>query len=230
MNLCLQHGKRHAHVRRMHGNAGLACAEDRVHAVETVDGRAAGARLALVAWRGEVVEIGTARPLQRDCRRPRPCCAIAATPRTAAHSPAPDSAAPRARDRQGRSCAPAHRCASRHPPSLRPCPTEVSKCRSALPAARHPSHQIDQVGAAGDELAPRACSDLAQRVGDVGQRANTRSSIMAASSPAGSPLRCWCRHRSGRYCRSSIRGFRTAVLALPSAIRPTAEQIWPGVQ
>ena len=64
MDLRLQHGQRHAHVRRMHRDAGVARAEDRVHAVEAVDGRAAAARLAFVAGRRGVVEVGTARALQ----------------------------------------------------------------------------------------------------------------------------------------------------------------------
>ena len=51
MDLCLEHGQRHAHVGRMHRDAGVARAEDRVHPVETANGRAAAARLAFVAGR-----------------------------------------------------------------------------------------------------------------------------------------------------------------------------------
>ena len=36
-------------------------------------------------------------------------------------------------------------------------------------------HQIDQIGAAGDEFRRRTCGDLAHRVGDVGRRAHTGS-------------------------------------------------------
>ena len=46
------------------GNAGIACAQDRVHAVEAADRRAAAARLALVAGCGDVVEVGAPRALQ----------------------------------------------------------------------------------------------------------------------------------------------------------------------
>jgi hypothetical protein len=37
VNRRLQHGKRHAHIRGMHGDARLAPAEDRVHAIEAVN-------------------------------------------------------------------------------------------------------------------------------------------------------------------------------------------------
>jgi len=44
----LERGKRHAHIRRMHGDAGFAPAQDRIHAVEAVAGAAAGARARLL--------------------------------------------------------------------------------------------------------------------------------------------------------------------------------------
>src|SRR5258708_33042353 len=56
MDLGVERSQRHAHVRWVSGNAGLACAEDRVDAVEAVDGGAAAARLALIARRRNVVE------------------------------------------------------------------------------------------------------------------------------------------------------------------------------
>ena len=67
----LQRGQRHAHVRRVGGDAVLARAQDRVHAVEAVDRGTAGPRLALVAGRGRVVEVGAARPLHQVAARRR---------------------------------------------------------------------------------------------------------------------------------------------------------------
>src|SRR4029077_7370045 len=48
----------------MHRDAMFTGPEDRMHSVEAVDRRAATAQLALVAWRGRVVEVGAAGPLQ----------------------------------------------------------------------------------------------------------------------------------------------------------------------
>ena len=50
MYLGFEGGERHTHVGGMRGDTSLAGAEDGVHAVEAVDGRAAAAGLALVAW------------------------------------------------------------------------------------------------------------------------------------------------------------------------------------
>jgi hypothetical protein len=60
-----QRGERHAHIGRMGGDAGLARAEDGVHAVEAVAGRAAAAGGALVARRRRVVEVIAAGALQQ---------------------------------------------------------------------------------------------------------------------------------------------------------------------
>src|SRR5205814_8081071 len=62
VNLGVERRQRDAHVGGMRRDAGLAGAEDRVHAIEAVDGGAAAARLAFVARRRRVVEIITARP------------------------------------------------------------------------------------------------------------------------------------------------------------------------
>ena len=134
MDVRFQHRQRDAHVRGMHRDAGIAGAEDRVHAVEPADRRAAGARLALVARRRDVVEIGAARALKRDCRPSSPCCAAAAMRRRAARSTASDSGARPPGDRPGRNCAPARRCASRRRRSPRPCRVAAWSRRSASPA------------------------------------------------------------------------------------------------
>ena len=65
MNLCVERGQRNAHVGRMRRDAGVAGAKDRMTAVDAADRRAAAARLALVAGRRRVIEIGAARPLQQ---------------------------------------------------------------------------------------------------------------------------------------------------------------------
>jgi hypothetical protein len=57
-------GERHAHVRRVGGDAVFAGAEDGVDAVDAADRAAAGAGVALVAGRRGVVEIVAAGPLQ----------------------------------------------------------------------------------------------------------------------------------------------------------------------
>ena len=49
----------------MGGDAGVAGAEDGMHAVDAADGGAAGAGIALVAVRGRVVEVGAAGALQQ---------------------------------------------------------------------------------------------------------------------------------------------------------------------
>ena len=60
----LEGGERDAHVRGMRGDAMLARSQDRVHAVDPADRRTAAARLALIAGRGRIVEIQAARSLQ----------------------------------------------------------------------------------------------------------------------------------------------------------------------
>ena len=61
----LQDGHRDGHVRGMGGDAGVARAEDGVHAVDAADGGAARAGIALVAVGGRVVEVGAAGALQQ---------------------------------------------------------------------------------------------------------------------------------------------------------------------
>src|SRR3954449_2859396 len=48
----------------MRRDAGIARAENCVNAVNAPYGRTAAARLALIAWRGSVIEIGATRALQ----------------------------------------------------------------------------------------------------------------------------------------------------------------------
>src|SRR6516225_6298033 len=60
----LEGGERDAHIRGMRGDAVLARPQDRVHPIDPFDRRTAAARLALIAWRGRIVEIEAARSLQ----------------------------------------------------------------------------------------------------------------------------------------------------------------------
>jgi hypothetical protein len=90
-------------------------------------------------------------------------------------------------------------------------------------------HKIDQIGAPGDELRTRAIRHEAHRFGDaVGTR------ILEADHSR--PIACWIAATMLGYApqrqmfpliNSRI---SSAVFALPSAIKPVAEQIWPGVQ
>src|SRR3981189_1565409 len=63
--------ERHAEIRRVGGDAGVAPAEHGVQSVLAAAGIATRARLAFVAGAGGVVEISASRPLQQiaaDCR------------------------------------------------------------------------------------------------------------------------------------------------------------------
>ena len=64
MDRRLQQRERHAHVGRVDRDAGVARAEDRVHAIVAADRRAAAARLSLVAGRRSVVKVVAAGTLQ----------------------------------------------------------------------------------------------------------------------------------------------------------------------
>src|SRR4029453_5886319 len=64
MDRGLQYGECHAHIRRMHGDAGLAPAEHRIHAVEAVDRAAACAGLALIARHARVIKVEAASALE----------------------------------------------------------------------------------------------------------------------------------------------------------------------
>src|SRR5438876_1605090 len=61
----LERSKRNAHVGWMRGNAVLACAEDRVHAVDATDRSATAPGRTFVAGRARIVEIEAARSLQQ---------------------------------------------------------------------------------------------------------------------------------------------------------------------
>ena len=64
MDLGVERRERHAHVGRMRRNAGLAGAENGMHAIEPGDGGAAAAGLALITGRCGVVKVIAAGALQ----------------------------------------------------------------------------------------------------------------------------------------------------------------------
>ena len=167
MHLGIQRRQRHAHIGRMGRNARFAGAEDRVHAVEPVAGGTAAAGLALIARRRRVVEIGATRALQKiaagrghvaqllrgagkDCARKQ---RIALRDQRVIgeigvrHQRADAQAAVRgfldALERQ---------------------PRNVDQPRRPFDILLH---QVDQVGAAGDEFRARIGGDPAHRVGNV---------------------------------------------------------------
>jgi hypothetical protein len=69
-DLRIEHPHRDRHIARMGGDAGVAGADDGMHAAESIQRTAATARLALVAGLVGVVKVGAAGPLQQvPCRR-----------------------------------------------------------------------------------------------------------------------------------------------------------------
>ena len=229
VNLRLQHGQRDAHVRRMHRDAGFARAEDGVHAVEAADGRAARAGLAFVAGRRNVVEVGAARALQEvaaDRRHVAQLLRGAGQQRARQHRIAPlhhwvigkIGVAHERPDAKAAACGLLDLVERK--------PGDVDQLRRPLDVHLH---QVDQIGAAGDEFRPRARGHLAHGVGDI-----RRTRILEVDHDC--PIACWIAATmlvyapqrqmlpliSSRIC--------SGVFALPSAISPAAEQIWPGVQ
>ena len=212
MDLGVERGERHAHVGRMRGDAGFARAEDGVHAVEPGDRGAAAAGLALVAGRRGVVEVIAAGALQQVAAGRGH---VAQLRRGAGEDRAGQQRIALGDQRVigevgiRHQRADAQAAVRRLLDGLERQPRNVDQPRRPLDVF---FHQVDQVGAAGDEFrrwdrrrsgAPRRRRRLARAYWKL---------IMAApwsdSWPAGSPPGCWDRRRNGRYCRSSARGSR----------------------
>ena len=168
MHLGLERGEGHAHVGRMRRDAGVARAEDRVHAVEALDGGAAAAGLAFVAGRRGVIEIGAARALQEIAAGRRH---VAQLLRRACQDRACEQRIALLDQRVIGEIGIRHERADpqssvgglfdgleRQPRNVdQPCrPFDVL------------FHQVDQIGAARDEFRFWIGGDLAHRVGDVG--------------------------------------------------------------
>ena len=167
VDLGVQRRQRHAHVGRMGGDAGFAGAEDRVHPIEPGEGGATAARLALIARRRGVVEVIAARALQE----------IAAG---RGHVAQLRRGAGKDRARQQRIArgdrgvigevgirnerADAQAAIRRLLDGLERQARNVDQPRRPFDVFLH---QIDQIGAAGDEFRLGVGGDQAYRVGDV---------------------------------------------------------------
>ena len=186
----------------------LARAEDRVHAVEAADRRAARARLAFVAGRRDVVEVGAARALQEVAADRRH---VAQLLRGAGQQRARQHRIALLDQRvigQDRSCARARRCAARRRRSPRPVSSGSLEMSISL-AGRSTSIFIrsTRLVPPATNFAPGLAAIWRTASATLAARAYWKP-IMTAPSPAGSPRRCWDRRRTGRCCRSSARGFR----------------------
>ena len=167
MNLGLQRGERDAHVGRMRRDARLAGAEDRVDAIDPFDRRAAAAGLTFVARRSRVIEVEAARALQQvaACRRH-----VAQLLRGASQDGAGQHGIALLDQRMVGEVGVRHEGADAQAAVARFLdrrqwqPRNVDEPRRALDIS---FHQIDEIGAAGDELRRRIGSDLPNRVGDV---------------------------------------------------------------
>ena len=158
----VERSQRHAHVGRMRGDAGFAGAEDGVDAVDAADRRAAACPARACCRASRYHRNRSSACAAGGCRRSTPCCAAAARRRPGSRLRAADSAARSADDRRGRNSAPARRSASRRPPSPR---RSFSGSREMSISRDGPLdvlfHQVDQVGAAGDEFRARLGGDHA---------------------------------------------------------------------
>ncbi len=205
----VQRGERHGHVGGVGGDAGLAAAEDRAACGQ---GRPAPrsrrrARVCCRAWR--------CRRSRRSgcaasgCRRWSPCCAAAPSRRRAAPGPAPDSRGARGASAATSLLSPSPRCAGRRRPSLDLAERQAADVDQVRGPLDLQLHQVEQVGAAGQE--PRA--GRARRRPWRPRRRSLRALVgerphAPAPPHRGSRRGSADRPSSGRCCRSSARGFR----------------------
>jgi hypothetical protein len=201
MNLGGERGQRHAHVRRMRRDAGLAPAEDRVDVVGAFEGGAAATGLAFIAGRRDVVQIVAARTLEEIAASRRHVAQLCGR---AGKDCARDNRIALFDQRMVGKVGIRHQRADPQSPTigLFDCverqPRDVDQPRRAFDILLH---EIDQVSAAGDEFRGRIGGHLAHRIGDiVGSRVLEidHDCTIACRSPQG----CWdTPHR--RCCRSS---------------------------
>ena len=203
MDRGVEGGQRHTHVGGMRRNARLARAEDRVHTVEARDGGAAAAGLAFIAGRRDVVEVIAARALQKITAGRRH---VAQLRRGTRQDRAREYGIALRDQRMVGEVGIRHQRADPQSPvrrfldGLERQPRDVDQPRGAFDILLH---QVDQVGAAGNKFRPRIAANLAHRISHIsGSCVLEIDHDCPAPSPAGSPLRCWDTHRSGRYCRS----------------------------
>ena len=225
-------GQRDRHVRRVGGDAVLGVAEDRVVAVLALARGAAGAGAALVAGLRDVLEVAAARALEQVAADGGEVAQLAGGAGEQRLARARGSARGRAGARRGRCCGPRRRCAA--PPSAVSSiaswgrrETSTSRCGSATPSFIRSTRFVPP---------PRKVAPLGgglDRGGRVARPARRRTPSRDACPR--SRRRCSGTRRSGRGCRSCARGSRRAssvgaLRARASAIIPTAEHSWPGVQ
>jgi hypothetical protein len=213
----------------MHSDAAVARAEDRVHPVEAADCSAPATRFAFVAWGCDVVEVSATRALKQIAADRRH---VAQLLRGAGQQCTGQHGIALPHQRVIGEIRVAHQRADAEPAIgsvlnlVEGKPGDIDQLRWPLDVHLH---KIDQIRAPGDELCAWAVGHEAHRLGGaVGAR------ILEVDH--GCPIACWIAATMLGYApqrqmfpliNSRI---SSAVLALPSAIKPAAEQIWPGVQ
>ena len=144
------HGDRH--VAGMRGDAGVARADDGVLPAEAADGRAAAARLPLVAGLVGVVEIGAARALQQVAGRGRLVAQLAGgagDQRAREHAVVAPHALVGGEIGVAHQRADAQAALRRRLDLVEAKAVHIDQVRRRLDLELH---QVEQVGAAGDEL------------------------------------------------------------------------------
>ena len=163
---------RHRHVARMGGDAGVAGAEDRVLPAEAADGGAAAAGLAFVAGLVGVVEIGAAGALQQIAGGRR---LVAQLPRSAGEQRARQHPIVAPHARVGGEVGVAHQRADPQAAigaSLDLVEREAVDVDQVRRRLDLELHQVEQIGAAGDE----ACAPARARGRRRGSPANAARS------------------------------------------------------
>ena len=151
----VEHAHRHRHVARMGGDAGLAAADHGVLAAVAADRRAAAARDALVARLVGVVEVGAARALQQVARGRRHVAQLAGgagQQRAREHAVVAPDARIGGEIGVADQRADAQAAVRRRLDLVEAEAVDVDQVRRRLDLELH---QIEQVGAAGDELRAR---------------------------------------------------------------------------
>ena len=149
----------------MRCDALIAGAQDRVDAVDAVNRAAARTGFALVAGRGNVVEIIAAGALQQISARWLPYCEVAPTPLQGSRGIASDIELPRAGRRLWWHWSPSRRGEDRHHEGLRSFSTAVRVMSHQLPRPRNVGlHQVDQIRPASYKFGGSVCFDVMHRV------------------------------------------------------------------
>ena len=169
VNRGVQGRERDAHVGRMRRDAGLARAENGIDAVDAIDRRAAAAGLAFVTRRRDVIEIETPRALQQVAARR---CHVAQLLRCAGQDRARQQRISFLDQRVIGEVAVRYECTDAQAAvrgvlnRLERQTRDVDQPHRALDVI---FHQVDEVGAACDELRGRISRDLSHCVRDIGR-------------------------------------------------------------